>query len=96
MSVSASYRGSGDVSGETRIEDLLEIARNPAKYQEIVDGLRELREGQEKLNQARAELEIREQAAAALAAGAARTKSEYERRAVALDGLKTWIREQNG
>jgi hypothetical protein len=48
------------------------------------------------LRQASAELEICEQAADALAAKAGRIKSEFERRAVGLETLEAFAREQTG
>jgi hypothetical protein len=81
---------------DTPIEDLLEFARNPAKYQEILDQLKELRNGKEMLARGMEELQIREQAAAALMADANRIKAEFERRAVGLDALKAFAREQTG
>lgn len=66
------------------VADLLELMHDPAKYQTMLAQLAEVRAGLAALAQGRAELEIREGAAAALAAEAGRVKAELMARAVAL------------
>lgn len=75
------------------VAELLEMMRDPVKHQTMLAQLAEVRAGLATLAQGKAELEIREAAAAALAAEAARVKNEYLARSVGLDALREFLRE---
>lgn len=83
MSLDTSAPGDNQIP----VADLLEMMRDPAKYQEMLAQLAEVRAGLASLAQGRAELEIRESAAAALAAEAGRVKLEYEERTARINAF---------
>ena len=83
MSLSVDPKGPSGIS----VEDLLAIASDPERHRLLLSQLAELKEGQAELVRQRAEMEVREASAAALAAEAGRIKADYQVRAARLDAI---------
>jgi len=81
MTVSVGERKADGISAA----DLLELIRDPERHRLLLSQLAELRQGQLELAHQKAELQVREQAAAALAAEAGRVKADFQARAARLD-----------